>query len=84
MGMSLLFPALFSATIGSAPEEERSHAVGTFSLFFDIASGLGAPVLGLVVSLSSERGAFIASAVIAAAGLTLVRRAVRQDSELEG
>jgi len=67
-GMSLLFPALFSAAVASAPEEERSQAVGTFSLFFDLSQGLGAPVLGLVVALTSYRGAFAVAAVVAACG----------------
>jgi MFS family permease len=78
IGMSLLFPALFSAAVAGVPEEQRSQAVGTFSLFFDLANGLGAPVLGLVVALSSYRGGFLAAAVIAACGwfaqLSLVRR----------
>jgi MFS family permease len=68
VGMSLLFPALFSAAMAGVPEEQRSSAVGTFSLFFDLANGIGAPVLGLVVALSSYRGAFLAAAVIAACG----------------
>ena len=39
MGMSLLFPALFSAVMNDTPESERSQAVGTFSLFFDLSQG---------------------------------------------
>ena len=54
MGMSLLFPALFSAVMNDTPESERSQAVGTFSLFFDLSQGLGAPLLGLVVALSGS------------------------------
>jgi MFS family permease len=69
VGMSLLFPALFSAAVAGVPEDQRSHAVGTFSLFFDLANGLGAPVLGLVVALSSYRGAFLASALVAGCGV---------------
>jgi MFS family permease len=69
IGMSLLFPALFSAAVAGVPEDQRSQAVGTFSLFFDLANGLGAPVLGLVVALSSYRGAFAASAAVAACGV---------------
>jgi MFS family permease len=68
VGMSLLFPALFSAAVAGVPEEQRSQAVGTFSVFFDLANGIGAPVLGLVVALSSYRGAFFAAALIAACG----------------
>ena len=73
VGQSLLFPALFSAVVNDAPDEERSHAVGTFSVFFDLAGGVGAPMLGLVVSLSSERGAFAVSAVLAALGFVALR-----------
>lgn len=68
LGMSLLFPALFSATLEGVPEHERSQAVGTFSLFFDLSQGIGAPVLGIVVALSSERGAFATAALVAMAG----------------
>ena len=68
VGMSLLYPALFSAALETVPEHERSQAVGTFSLFFDLSQGVGAPVLGLVVALSSERGAFAAAALAATAG----------------
>jgi MFS family permease len=68
VGMSLLFPALFSAAVAGVPEHQRSQAVGTFSLFFDLSQGLGAPLLGAVVAVSSYRGAFGAAALIAACG----------------
>jgi MFS family permease len=68
VGMSLLYPALFSAALEGVPDHERSQAVGTFSLFFDLSQGIGAPLLGVVVALSSERPAFAVSALIAAAG----------------
>jgi MFS family permease len=74
LGMALLFPALFAAVVAAVPEHERSQAVGTFSLFFDLSQGLGAPALGVVVALSSERGAFAAAAVAAAAGFIAIRR----------
>jgi MFS family permease len=68
VGMSLLYPALFSAALEGVPDHERSQAVGTFSLFFDLSQGVGAPLLGVVVALSSERGAFAVSALVAGAG----------------
>ena len=69
VGMSLLYPALFTAVMAAAPESERSHAVGTFSVFFDLSQGFGATLVGAVVSLSSERGGFAAAGALAAMGL---------------
>jgi len=73
-GMSLLFPALFTAAVASAPEHERSQAVGTFSLFFDLAGGIAPPLLGVVVSLGSYRLAFAVAGLCALAGLVAVSR----------
>jgi MFS family permease len=74
LGMSLLYPALFSAALEDVPDDERSQAVGTFSLFFDLSQGVGAPALGLIVALTSERGAFAASALVAASGFWAQQR----------
>ena len=68
LGMSLLYPALFSAALDHVPDHERSQAVGTFSLFFDLSQGVGAPLLGVVVALTGERVAFAVAALIAGAG----------------
>lgn len=68
-GMSLLYPALFTAVMGVTPDTERSHAVGTFSLFFDLSSGFGAAIVGAVVAVSNQRVGFAAAGLCAAAGL---------------
>ena len=78
LGMSLLYPALFSAALHDVPEHERSQAVGTFSLFFDLSQGVGAPLLGVVVALSSERGAFAVAALVGASGFWAQHRLRRQ------
>jgi MFS family permease len=72
LGMSLLFPALFSNMVSSVPESERGQAVGTFSVFFDLASGLGPPLLGVMVALGSYRLGFVAAGLVALAGLLLL------------
>ena len=51
-------PASFPLVVDNAPEAERSQAVATFTLAFDVSAGLGAFLLGIVVSFSSERWAF--------------------------
>jgi MFS family permease len=76
--MSLLYPALFSAALEDVPDHERSQAVGTFSLFFDLSQGVGAPLLGLVVAVTSERGAFAVAGLFAAAGFWAQRRLRQQ------
>ena len=78
MGVSLLYPALFPLVVDGAPESERSQAVATFTLAFDISAGLGAFFLGIVVSLSSERWAFGVAAVLSFIGLLLVRTVGRR------
>ncbi|HRE01542.1 MAG TPA: MFS transporter [Ilumatobacteraceae bacterium] len=80
IGQSLLFPALFTAVINEAGEDERSHATGTFSLFFDLAAGIGAPLIGLVVALSSHRGAYVTAAVLAALGFVAQHQLRRSES----
>ena len=79
IGMSLLFPALFTLAVNRAPAAERSHAVGTFSLFFDLSQGLGAPLLGILVTIfDAERAAFVGGAVMAVAGLVLANTTLRR------
>ena len=73
MGVSLLYPSLFPLVVDGAPESERSQAIATFTLFFDVSQGLGAFLLGVVVSLSSERWAFGVAGLLSLAGLALLR-----------
>lgn len=78
VGMSLLFPALFTLAVNGAPAEERSHAVGTFSLFFDLSQGLGAPALGLAVTaFGTERAAFVVGSAVALLGLVVANTRLR-------
>jgi MFS family permease len=72
-GVSLLYPALFPVVVDAAPPEERSHAIATFTLGFDLSMGLGAPLLGLVVALTGERGAFVTAGLLSALGFLLHR-----------
>lgn len=84
IGMSLLFPALLSAAVAGVPPNERSQAVGTFSLSFDLANGLGPVVLGVVVALvagdakpvpgGAYRLAFAVAGFAALVGLVLIAR----------
>ena len=49
-------------------------AVATFTLFFDIAQGLGALILGALVTIGGdERWAFAGASILVAAGFVILR-----------
>jgi len=54
-GVALQYPALITMTVNRVPERERSVAVATFTMFFDLAQGLGGAVLGQVAALGGIR-----------------------------
>ena len=73
VGSSFLYPSLLLLVLRGVPENQRGSVVGTFSAFFDFASGAAGIVLGGIAALSSYQGAFAASAVLAAVALVLLR-----------
>ena len=77
VGQTFLFPALFVMAIDSAPANRRSQAIGTFSIAFDLAVGLGGLILGAVVALSSRPVAFFVGGSLALVALVVSRTLVR-------
>ncbi len=73
LGVSLMYPSLLPLVIDAAPDAERSQAVGTFTLFFDIAQGAGGLLFGVVVTLGGNRSAFVGAGVLCALGLAVLR-----------
>lgn len=72
VGSALLYPALMAAAVNSAPDNERSSAVATFTMFFEVATALGGAVLGVVAALSSYSGAFAAAALFSLTGFAVL------------
>jgi MFS family permease len=72
VGQALGFPALMTLAVQAAPLAERASAVGTFTMFFDGAFGLGAFGLGFVAEIFGYPGVFLSAAVVAVAGLALL------------
>jgi MFS family permease len=79
VGISLLYPALFTVSVDRAPAAERGYAIGTFTMLNDIAVGLGAVLLGTVVTLSggNAQRAFQAAFVVNVVCFALL--AIRRD-----
>jgi hypothetical protein len=55
--------------------------VATFSIFFDLSQGIGAPALGVVVALADEPAAFAVGACLQLAALALLRLKVAERAE---
>ena len=56
-------------TVDRAPESERSHVIGSSSVAFDLAVGLGGFLVGGVVALTDRSGGFLFGSLVAAGSL---------------
>ncbi len=63
-GFALLFPSLALLVIDEVPEERRGAAMGTFTAFFDVGVGIGAPLAGAMAALGGYGLAFAVAGVI--------------------
>ena len=73
-GFSLLYPALALLVVDGVPDDRRGAGLGTFTAFFDIGIGLGAPLAGAIAAVAGYPGAFLAAAALAAFAAAVVIR----------
>jgi MFS family permease len=74
VGMALQYPSLIRLVIERSAPDERSSAIATLSIAFDLSQGVGLFVLGGVVALFDERAAFLAAAVLSASAIAVLFR----------
>ncbi|WP_206615582.1 arabinose transporter [Solirhodobacter olei] len=72
-GYSLVYPGLGKEAVRSLPPESRGVAMGMYTIFLDLALGLGSPLLGLVAGWSGVAGAFAAGALLQVGTLIAAR-----------
>ncbi|EXG81800.1 MFS transporter [Cryptosporangium arvum] len=78
-GIAFQYPGLMALTISRVSEAERPAAVSTFTMFFDVATGLGGLVVGQAAALGGYRAAFAAAACCSVLGLILLRTVVAKN-----
>ncbi len=77
VGMALLTPAVFAATLARVSARERGSAMATVSIFIDLAFGAGPILVGFVAGIGSLPAGFAsvgAVAALAAIGVAVLFR----------
>jgi len=74
---ALLFPSLALLVVDRVPEERRGAAMGTFTAFFDVGFGIGAPLAGAMAGIGGYGLSFAVASVIALGAIPLALRAAR-------
>ncbi len=70
-GVALATPAIFMLALDGVPPNERGAVMGVVSMSLDVALGLGPVTFGVVATAAGRDTAFLAAALVAAAGLVL-------------
>lgn len=83
-GFSLLNPSLMLIAVGKVSQEARGAAMGTYTAFFDAGVGIGAPLAGLAVALTSYEGAFVLAAAVAVSSALLIATTLRREHHPPG
>jgi MFS family permease len=66
-GYSLVYPGFGVEAVHSAPPEGRGVAMGAYTVFLDVALGIGSPALGLIAGWAGFGAVFLASAAFVVA-----------------
>jgi predicted MFS family arabinose efflux permease len=74
-GLSLLFPSLALIVINRTDKSQQGAALGAFTSFWDVGIAVGAPLAGLIASISGYPAIYYVAAgcAIASAALSLAK-----------
>lgn len=64
-GYSLVYPGLGVEAVRRAPPDSRGLAMGAYTVFLDVAMGIGTPALGLIANVAGLSSVFLVAAVAA-------------------
>jgi MFS family permease len=78
-GYSLVYPGLGVEAVRRAPPQSRGLAMGTYTVFLDVALGFGSPALGLIAGRYGLAMAFLVSALIALGAAAIALRLLFTD-----
>ena len=73
-GYALVYPGLGVEAVRRAPPESRGLAMGSYTVFLDVALGFGTPVLGLIGGWAGLGAVFLASSLAVLTGAVFAAR----------
>ena len=76
-GYALVYPGLGVEAVRSVPAESRGLAMGIYTVFLDLAMGIGSPVLGLIAGWSGLGSVFLVSALVVLSAAIIPLRLMR-------
>lgn len=74
IGFSLVYPGFGVEAMLRVPPQSRGLAVGAYTVFLDLALGVGGPALGLVASSAGLPTVFLVGALVALGGVPIALR----------
>lgn len=69
VGMAFMYPSLMAVVVNAVDDAERSSAVSSFTMFFEVGTIIGGLVLGGLGELFGKRIGFLGGAILCALGL---------------
>lgn len=72
VGIALQYPGLMALVLSNVNDRTRPAAISTFTMFFDIAQGIGGLVVGLAAAFGGYRAVFGAGAICSLIGLAVL------------
>lgn len=79
-GFALLFPSLALIAVAAVPERRRGAAMGTFTAFFDVGVGVGAPLAGIAANAGGYGVSFVLAAALGLGTVVLATTLLRRDA----
>lgn len=76
-GYALVYPGLGVEAVHRASPENRGLAMGTYTVFLDVALGFGSPALGLVANTAGLSSVFLVSMLAAIAATIIAGQLLR-------
>ena len=83
-GYALVYPGLGVEAVNRAPPQSRGLAMGAYTVFLDVALGLGSPALGLIAGYAGLGAVFLASTLTVLCGAVVAALLLRSPQSAAG